>query len=240
MDGLSRRDSGKGKTTPGKKKKVDSGDFEEQLRDIIESSELSELDQFELPEEISSRLEKADLEQLESIERELMVNEAPLTGAQSAEVIEKTPQKIQQKIPIEEDKTSTELISDDLGLEKFDSSYDLDQIEPEPSSVKVGKPEDGRCEVKVSEDRMSAFIDLYPSEHGGRPLTSGYVLGRLKSAGVVYGINEELIKKLVKDIEHSKDIKRGVIIARGRLPEPGVDGSINYHFSSDDSVLKEM
>jgi hypothetical protein len=230
MDSLSGRESGKGKTPSGKKKKVDREAFEEQLRDIIGSSELSELDQFELPEEIRSRLEKADLAQLESIERELMVNEVPLTGSQPSEVIEERP--------LEEEKPSTGLISDDLDLEAFNSSYDLDQTEPEPSSVKFGKPVDGRCEVKVSEDKMSAFIDLYPSQHGGRPLTSGYVLGRLKSAGVVYGVNEELIKKLVRDVEQSKDIKRGVIIARGRLPEPGMDGSINYHFSSDDSVLK--
>lgn len=231
MDSLSEKNSSKGKKPSRKKRKVDDEFFEEQLRDIIESSELPELDQVELPDEIKARLEKADLAQLEGIEKELIIEKASLPEAEPTEVIGEASR--------EKSKSLHGLISDDLEPGVLDSSYGFAEIEPESSSVKAPEPVDGRCEVKVSEDRMSASIDLYPSEQGGRPLTPGYILAELKSAGVVYGINEELIKKLVRDVEQSKDTKRGVMIARGRLPEPGIDGSIEYHFSRDDSVLKD-
>jgi len=228
----------KDKKPSSEKRKVDNEFLEEQLRYIMESSELSELDQVELPEEIRSKLEKADITQLESIERELGLNEFMSQG-ENLSSMKDVRSTVTSEIPKEIAPTGKKKPSAGIVDDAVDSIDEFAEIPPEPSLVEQGKPFDGRCEVKISEDKMSAFIDLYPSQYGGRPLTSGFVMGKLKSAGVVYGVNEELVKKLVRDIEQTKDVKRGVIIARGRLPEAGIDGSIEYHFSEDDSVLQK-
>lgn len=221
MDGQKRHGRGSNAHTPGRKKKIDLEAIEEQILDIIEESELSNLDQVELSEEVRSRLEGADLTQLEIIERELGVDETAPSNVEPVEEREEPHSEEEKKLPAR------------------DSVVFDEEVVLKPPSGEAGRPADGRCVVKVSDDRMSAFVDLYPSEQGGAPITYESVRKEIRSAGVVFGVNEDLLKKLIQSVEQSKDVKRGVIIARGRAPEEGQDGSIDYHFDDNDSVLRK-
>jgi len=71
---------------------------------------------------------------------------------------------------------------------------------------------------------MTAIINLYPSRGEGKPLTMDRLKEALNSSGVVYGINNDLLEKLLKNVEERKEEKRGVIIAQGTLPEQGKEG----------------
>ncbi len=220
MNGQKKHGRGSNAHTPGRKKKIDLEAIEEQILDIIEESELSDLDQVELPEEVRSRLEGADLNKLDIIEKELGIEGAVPSNVEPVEE-RKKPHSEEKKLPARDS-----VVIDEGVLLK-------------PPSVEAGRPADGRCVVKVSDDRMSAFVDLYPSQQGGAPITYESVRKEIRSAGVVFGVNEDLLKKLIQSVEQPKDVKRGVIIARGRVPEEGQDGSIDYHFDDNDSVLRK-
>jgi hypothetical protein len=105
----------------------------------------------------------------------------------------------------------------------------------------VGEPEetrvDGSCSVRISEDGMSALVSLHPSLHGGEPLTFEDVMKEVATAGVVHGVNEDLLKKLIMAVEKTKEEKQGVMFAKGTPPEEGLDGRVEYHFGEDDAVL---
>jgi len=106
----------------------------------------------------------------------------------------------------------------------------------------VEQPQEGidaSCVVKISDDRMSALISLYPSQHGGKPVDFATVKKELDSAGVVFGVNEELLKKLIITVEKTHEEKEGVIIAKGLLPEEGKDGLIEYYFGEDEALFDQ-
>jgi hypothetical protein len=187
-------------------------DLEGQAQEMMQSNDLKELDQVDIPDELRDRLEGADVAELDDLEHELgFIAEEPLEKqAEIQEVEEMVPPQTQESLhsEIEAGKQWRERVA-------------------------------GSCEIKISDDRMSAQISLYPSQHGGNPLDFGTVKSELASAGVVFGINEELLKKLIITVEKTHEKKEGVIIAKGLPPEEGKDGAIEYHFGEDEAALGE-
>lgn len=96
---------------------------------------------------------------------------------------------------------------------------------------------DGKIDVSIAEDRMSASINLYPSRGGGKPLTFEAVRQRLSSMNIVYGVQYDFLKRLIESVEESKREKSEIIIARGKPPEEGKDGGIEFHFSDSEDIL---
>lgn len=96
---------------------------------------------------------------------------------------------------------------------------------------------DGRFEIRIAEDRMSATIDLYPSSGLGRPLSFGAIRTKINDLKIVCGLNIDLLERLVKKVEESKKDKSGIIIARGIPPKEGKNGSIEFKFDESDDVL---
>jgi hypothetical protein len=195
-----------------KKASTPKRDFEEQAQEIMRSNDLKALDQADIPDKLRDRVEGADVAELDDLEQELgFIAEEPL----------------EKRVEIKE---VEEMVSP--------------QAEESLHSVKEAGERwrervDGLCEIKISDDRMSAQISLYPSQHGGNPLDFGTVKKELTSAGVVFGINEELLKKLIITVEKMHEEKEGVIIAKGLPPEEGKGGTIQYHFGEDETALGE-
>lgn len=117
-----------------------------------------------------------------------------------------------------------------------------ERVEPEETSAHsdAEKPVDGYCSVRVTRDGMRALMNLQPSQNGGKPLTVESARLALQKARVVHGVNKELLKKLVTNVEKSGSGKNGVIIAQGQKPENGTDGSVEFLFSEDESVLERQ
>ncbi len=80
---------------------------------------------------------------------------------------------------------------------------------------------DGRAEVTISEDKMRAYITLFPPD-GGEELSYEKIMASIAGSGVVYGVDKEIIKNNIG--VYGKKIK----FARGRVPLDGEDGRIEY------------
>jgi hypothetical protein len=202
------------KDKKAKKPSLTDRDIVEQARDIMRSRDVSSLDQVEIPEELRDRLRDAGAGDLEDLEKELGLDgqliKEPVQGSAVREAV---------------------------GLDRREGP--VHGVGPEEKKEPAFEPVDGSCTVKVSEDRMSAQISLYPSQHNGKPLAFSDVKSVLDTAGVVYGINEDLLKKLIMTVEKTGEEKEDVVIARGTSPEEGKDGAIHYHFGDDESLLKD-
>jgi hypothetical protein len=205
----------KDKKNNDSKKKIDIKVFEEQAYEIINSNDVAELDNIEIPEDIINRLKKADITELAVIEQEFGI---------SHEIHEKMDEENNKILPEE-------------------SSIDIPDNEHKRTDKSVDKASgdmmvDSSCKITLSKDRMNAQIDLYPSKGGGVPLTISKIEKELEAAGVVYGVNYDLLKKLILNSEKTKEQKLGVIIAQGNPSVEGRDGVIEYLFSDDESVIR--
>jgi uncharacterized protein len=101
----------------------------------------------------------------------------------------------------------------------------------------VGKPviaaraRDGKAEVTVSKDAMSAQLVLYPP-YGGTPVSASDVRQLLAKQAIVFGIDDEAIERAVAGGVHDQR----VLIASGKEPVEGRDASIHYMFSMNTSI----
>jgi len=98
------------------------------------------------------------------------------------------------------------------------------------------KPEldkDAEVEVKISKDGLEAHVDYFPPL-GGKHITREGLENKLKEAGIVFGLKEDKLES----IPGSRIPLNGVLIARGTEPIPGEDGSLDYHFKSEDEGRK--
>ena len=93
---------------------------------------------------------------------------------------------------------------------------------------------DESVEITTSRDKMEAYATLIPPGFKGKLLTTQDVIEKLKSAGVVHGIDEETVKSLID--EHVCQVKRTV--ARGTPSVSGQDGSIEYLVKKNETANK--
>ncbi len=194
-----------------KKPATSARDLEEQAQEIMQSKDVAELDQADIPDDLRSLLETADEAVLEGLEREMEIENGSVRDVEES---------------AEEEAESIERSA-------------AETPQPETEAFEEEPKVDGYCTVRISEDKMSALISLYPSQHGGEPLHYDTVRNALDSAGVIFGVNEDLLKKLILTVEKTEEEKVDVMIAHGIQPEEGEDGSIQYHFSEDESILSE-
>ena len=223
-------------------------DLEDQAQDIMRSSDLEELDRAEIPEALRERLREADVYALDDIEKELgfqeTVGEVDIPAAETRfekTTFEKT--RFEEETPaagISMEKPSVEEMTVEVTSDTVESRQGEEAVYDDVErAAQTGEAVDASCIVKISDDKMNALISLYPSQNDGKPLDYEMVKNELKAAGVVYGINEDLLKKLVITVENTHEEKEGVIIAKGLPPEEGKDGFIEYHFGKDEAILDQ-
>lgn len=206
----------------GKDRRVNRVNNEEEMQkrieNLVEDLEKSEMRVDEVPEDFVEKVKSADEEKLREIEKEYGIDDGV-----SIESLEKEYS----------DETSTGGL---VGVEKSTEDEDEEMAEGE---AKGEVYQDGRFEIKISEDKMSARISLYPSMGGGIPLNLTKIKKTMDEMGIVHGVNYELLEKLVKKVEEAKEPKEDVIIAKGTEPEEGEDGKIEYFFKETDDILRE-
>jgi len=210
-----------------RKKSCDESEIEDQVQDILKSTDVPDIGKIDLDEQIRARLSEADASELDSLEEELGIP----SDSEFYEIINKDDEGIFEPVAQVIENQKKARTADEINAGVLNEGFS--EVKDEKISM------DGNCTVTVTGDKMSAVIDLKPSEGNGKPLTYEAVNMELKAKGVVYGVNTELLKKLIRNVENTKDVKRGVIIAQGTLPEQGRDGSIEFHFSDDESILFE-
>ena len=85
---------------------------------------------------------------------------------------------------------------------------------------------DGTCQVTISDDGMSAWINLTSPQNGGTAVTLDEVNRALEENGVMLNINKLAVEQTVylKLWDHPQ------LVATGIPPEEGRDGYIEYYF----------
>jgi hypothetical protein len=213
------------------KEVTDIQSIEDQVLDIMKSTEIPDTKDLGISDEVLKRLGEADTSELDSIEKELgihapeAVDEFEYETAKSSEVME-GPAVIDEE---GEEISQQEPIKEPLKEPIIDS-----EVEREQQGEKV----DSRVEIRISDDKMNVLIDLYPSKGAGVPLSFEKVKTQLHSMKVVHGVNYELLKRLVENAERTKQAKSGVAIAQGTPPEEGKDGSVEFLFSENEDILQ--
>ena len=88
--------------------------------------------------------------------------------------------------------------------------------------LRVRPHQDREIQVSLSEDRMQAFLTLLPSEGTGKPLDPEAVNRVIAEAGVVKGLQSEIIAKAVTKAKGGGKVD-ALLIAQGQEPLHGQD-----------------
>ncbi|MFP4509563.1 MAG: flagellar assembly protein A, partial [Spirochaetaceae bacterium] len=88
--------------------------------------------------------------------------------------------------------------------------------------------------VDLSDDEMSAWLTLLPPGVGGADPSYDTIVGFLQSHGVVYGFDEQQIRRL----EDAPVFRDRIRVAQGTPPKNGADATIAYSFQTDPSQVR--
>ncbi len=105
-----------------------------------------------------------------------------------------------------------------------------------PEQVYIGKsrarvlPE--KVLVELSLDAMLIRCKFYPPSEGGRAITMDDILNALAEKKVVYGIDENIIGRLLQYREYCTEY----LIGKGTPPTLGRDAKIEYYFATSKSL----
>ncbi|MCI8804282.1 MAG: DUF342 domain-containing protein [Clostridiales bacterium] len=89
-------------------------------------------------------------------------------------------------------------------------------------------------DLDISADKMSVSIIFTEPINNGSLLTKSDIVRSLNGNGIRYGIDENLIDELLANKEYGRWFK----VAEGEEPQKGVDGYIEYFFTTDKKSLK--
>lgn len=106
-----------------------------------------------------------------------------------------------------------------LKLLNLESKYRYSKIH---SAADERTDKDAKVFLHLSEDKMAAYICVFPPLGGGAELNEEKLLEDLHFEGIRYGIIEEELKNCVAGNRYLEI----VVIARGTLPQDGEDGEL--------------
>lgn len=118
----------------------------------------------------------------------------------------------------------------------------LMRIKRHESSIKIAEqqdetPVDSAVAVSIPKDGMSAEMVLLPPSTSGKAKTADEILDAVKNEwGVIYGLNEQAVRNTVESSVYFTP----VIIAAGKTPEKGTDGSLEFLFSCEHGYSPEI
>lgn len=95
---------------------------------------------------------------------------------------------------------------------------------------------DEAVKVEISTDKMLGVISFTKPENGGKKLTLDGIRQSMQSAGVVSGINRELVASLVEE----KQYNHKYLVARGKPPIHGEDGTLEFFFNTNTEDLASL
>lgn len=86
-------------------------------------------------------------------------------------------------------------------------------------------PVDAEAKITISKDGLEAFIELSPPRNNGSDLSYEALCARLTGEGVIFGIDNDLLKSLSEKPHYNLES----VIARGIPPTHGDDAILTYH-----------
>lgn len=80
--------------------------------------------------------------------------------------------------------------------------------------------------IDIKADKMTVIGRFYPPSSKGKEIDKNEIMSNLKSKGIVYGIQEDVIEEFIKNKRYCEDL----ILAEGSPAIQGRDGKLNYNF----------
>lgn len=122
----------------------------------------------------------------------------------------------------------------EFGLAVAESSLnrlldDVGCLMSDQSSRGASMVANGSFTRRVSSDRLTVYLDLFPPSEGGEPLESLAVFKALKDDGIENVLEENIIGAVSACNRDGAVIQR-VVAAQGVPPKPAKDGSVRYLF----------
>ncbi|OHD15956.1 MAG: hypothetical protein A2086_03720 [Spirochaetes bacterium GWD1_27_9] len=84
-------------------------------------------------------------------------------------------------------------------------------------------------DVKISDDKMSAFVNIQKPKKEGSELTKNDILQELELSNIKYGINEKIIDEIIEKNLFEMDIK----VAEGLIPIDEKKSIIKFNFDTN-------
>lgn len=109
------------------------------------------------------------------------------------------------------------------------------------SSIQLCRWPDGaqlsaRVEVLIQEDAMEASVLVHPPRPGGEPVSMKLLQDALEEQGVVYGIQQETLEKIVRGGIYGQSFTA----ASALPPIPGQPARVHYHFVTEKKPYREL
>lgn len=147
------------------------------------------------------------------------------------ELFKATMQEVEDRIRIR--RGSTEEASDKPSIEFSKEISKQHQCTADTSLPDTGRRSDREklnCTLDIAEDAMTAYLMLYGKSNG--EYTYEELVQYLNEQGIVYGIREKTLKKMISEQQYYEEI----IIARGTSAAKGKDGYFEFHFNTTPST----
>ena len=93
------------------------------------------------------------------------------------------------------------------------------------AEMKTGIPTDAEVKIIITPDKMKANIIISPPR-GGRDASNTYILDLIRSKGIIFGIDTQVVSKLGSQPVYDQNIE----VARGQEALKGDDGNIEILF----------
>ena len=90
--------------------------------------------------------------------------------------------------------------------------------------------------VRVSEDKLKAFLTVHPSSESGKILSMGIVEKVIAKSGIVHGVDHNAIKRALEKAKTASTPVHNAIIAKGMAPVRGKDARIELKFEIEKKV----
>lgn len=110
------------------------------------------------------------------------------------------------------------------GVAGSDSRKEKEKTSSAPAEIKTqSSARDAFFRIELDRDAQTASLFLFPQVGGGKPADTKEILEALRKKGVNFGIQEEILRKAVEDMNQTGQPVQELVIARGQDPEDGTD-----------------
>lgn len=92
------------------------------------------------------------------------------------------------------------------------------------------------AKIRISDDKMMAFIRFYPPSKNGDYMSEQDILDELTKAKVIYGISPKVLKACLVAKQYCRDIP----IAKGKAVVPGKNARIVYQFNTTPTAKPKL
>jgi uncharacterized protein len=111
----------------------------------------------------------------------------------------------------------------------------LGEVEGRKSTGNKAAKQPKTIRIRVLQNDMVVFLSLTLSKTC-RPFTEKEILKSLEGQHIVFGIDEQKIRRMLGKINSDFQTLNDEIVARGKQPTLGKDGNVTYHFDTHPST----